>query len=175
MLQDSTSSNENSASVAQSERRQHARYSFSASAEAVHVEADTRLEGRVSDLSRGGCYIDTINPFPIGATVNLRISKDEMIFVAEARVFYAVIGMGMGMGFLKIEDEQVPILERWLAQFGEGQMPEEATPLRAPSSGPAGVSGVEATYVLNELIVSLMRKRVLTEAEGKAMLRRLAE
>jgi hypothetical protein len=31
----------------------------------------------------------------------------------------------------------------------------------------------EQTYVLNELVIALMRKGVLTEAEGKGMLKRL--
>ena len=33
-------------------RRADPRYPFSASAEAVHIQADTRLSGRVSDLGR---------------------------------------------------------------------------------------------------------------------------
>ena len=43
------------ASPAAQERRAHLRYPFSASAEAVHIQADTQLSGRVSDLGRGGC------------------------------------------------------------------------------------------------------------------------
>jgi hypothetical protein len=31
----------------------------------------------------------------------------------------------------------------------------------------------EPSYVLNELIITLMRKRVLTDAEGKALLQKL--
>lgn len=71
------------------ERRRMPRYAFSASAEAVHLEADTRLSGRVSDISRGGCYVDTINPFPVGAEVKIRIVRDNLSFVAMARVLYA--------------------------------------------------------------------------------------
>ena len=33
----------------------------------------------------------------------------------------------------------------------------------------------ESNYVLNELIIALMRKGVLTEAEGKAMLKKLLQ
>ena len=36
-------------------------------------------------------------------------------------------------------------------------------------------SSSEPSHVLNELIIALMRKRVLTDAEGKAMLKRLME
>ncbi|HXT75501.1 MAG TPA: hypothetical protein VN780_04370 [Candidatus Eisenbacteria bacterium] len=41
--------------AAAQERRGDPRYAFSASAEAVHIQADTQLSGRVSDLGRGGC------------------------------------------------------------------------------------------------------------------------
>jgi hypothetical protein len=73
MSEDSLLAKSRAAAVTAQERRTDARYSFSATAEAVHLQADTRLNGRISDLSRGGCYVDTINPFPVGADVKIRI------------------------------------------------------------------------------------------------------
>src|SRR5215472_14914591 len=66
------------AGVSPQERRIFPRYPFSAAAEAVY--ADARLRGRTSDLSRGGCYVDTINPFPMGAEIRIRISKGNQTF-----------------------------------------------------------------------------------------------
>src|SRR5215472_10892988 len=66
------------AGVSPQERRIFPRYPFSAAAEAVY--ADARLHGRTSDLSRGGCYVDTINPFPMGAEIRIRISKGNQTF-----------------------------------------------------------------------------------------------
>jgi hypothetical protein len=159
--------------TAAQERRKTPRYSFSASAEAVHLQADTRLSGRVSDLSRGGCYVDTINPFPVGADVKIRITKANTSLVAEASVLYSTSGMGMGLIFTKIDDERLPVLEQWLAEL-RGESRPAADALEQDVADPIEESAEgEERYVLNELIIALMRKKVLTDAEGKAMLKKL--
>jgi hypothetical protein len=165
------------ASPAAQERRGYPRYPFSASAEAVHIQPDTRLSGRVSDLGRGGCYIDTINPFPVGADVKIRIVKDNASFVAQARVLYAGSGMGMGLAFTKIEPERLLVLEGWLRELsGESKQSAKALEDDEPASSPVATSaGNEQRNVLNELIVTLIRKQVLTDAEGKALLRKLMD
>jgi hypothetical protein len=161
--------------VAAQERRQHPRYPFSASAEAVHLQADTRLNGRVSDVGRGGCYIDTINPFPVGADVKLRVMKGETSFVAQGRVLYAAPGMGMGLAFTKIEPERIHVLEQWLRELRAESSPE-ARALEEDNTGQLlPRSANESKYVLNELIVALVRKRVLTEGEGRALLKKLMQ
>ena len=48
------------------ERRKDVRFSVSASAEMLELSTRTRLAGRASDVSPGGCYIDTVSPFPVG-------------------------------------------------------------------------------------------------------------
>jgi hypothetical protein len=157
------------------ERRANARYSFSAAAEAVHLQADTRLNGRVSDLSAGGCYIDTINPFPVGADVKIRIVKGNTSFLAQGRVMYAAPGMGMGLQFAKIEPERVQVLEQWLKEL-RGESSPVATALEEDNVGQIQPhSANESKYVLNELIVALVRKRVLTESEGTALLKKLMQ
>ena len=155
------------------EQRNEPRYPVSAIAEVVHLQADTRLNGRVSDLSRGGCYVDTINPFPVGADVKIRITKGNTSFLAQGRVLYAASGMGMGLAFTKIEPERLLVLEEWLRELS-GESRPEAKALEDDIVGPVEASvGNESKYVLNELIVTLIRKRVLTESEGNAMLKKL--
>ncbi len=173
MLNEPKRGESNSAGVAPQEQRSSPRYAFSASAEAVHLQADTRLNGRVGDLGRGGCYVDTINPFPVGADVKIRINKDNASFVAEGRVVFSTRGMGMALTFTKIDPERVQVLERWLAEL-RGEISPEAEALERDVLEPVEKSAnSEPSYVLNELIVALMRKRVLTDTEGKAMLKKL--
>jgi PilZ domain-containing protein len=173
MLNDPKRGESNSAGVAPQEQRASPRYAFSAAAEAVHSQTDTRLNGRISDVGRGGCYVDTINPFPVGAEVKIRINKDNASFVAQGRVVYATGGMGMALMFTKIEPERLQVLEKWLAEL-RGEVSPEADALERdePEHVEEKVNG-EHSYVLNELIIALMRKRVLTDAEGKAMLQKL--
>jgi hypothetical protein len=95
--------------------------------------------------------------------------------VADARVFYASSGMGMGLGFTRIEPERLKVLELWLAELS-GEAPREVKALQFedhPLEGNQASTGNEQRYVLNELIVTLIRKLVLTDAEGKALLQKL--
>jgi hypothetical protein len=173
MLDDLKKVEGNFAGVAPQEQRSSPRFAFSTAAEAVHLQTDTRLNGRISDLGRGGCYVDTINPFPVSTDVRIRINKDNSSFVARARVVYSSGGMGMGLMFTKIEPERLQVLEKWLAELRGDASPEaEALEQNQPELIEGRANG-EQSYVLNELIIALMRKRVLTDAEGKAMLQKL--
>jgi hypothetical protein len=173
MSEDSKVANDRAANAIAQERRKEPRYPFTASAEAVHLQTDTRLSGRVSDLGLGGCYIDTINSFPVGADLKIRIVKGTTSFLAEGRVLYASSGMGMGMAFTKIEPERMQVLVEWLKEL-RGESSPEARALDDDNvERNEAALGNEPKYVLNELIVALIRKRVLTDREGNALLKRL--
>jgi hypothetical protein len=156
------------------ERRNHPRYPCTAAAEVVDTQSGARISGRTSDISKGGCYVDALNPFPVGTVVKIRLTKDEQTFVAQAKVAYAAVGLGMGLMFTSAEPEQQWVLERWLAELGGTSAPEPEVPEQADRKAPEKNSKNEQYYVLNELIISLMRKGVLTDAEGKAMLEKLS-
>src|SRR5579862_8597739 len=93
------------------ERRRHVRYSFTATALALELKSDTRIEARTSHLSSAGCYLDTMVPFPVGSRVQLRISHDGRAFECEARVAFSQVGMGMGLAFVKFLPEHYKILQ----------------------------------------------------------------
>jgi hypothetical protein len=161
------------------EKRGHPRYPFSAGAEVVDASSGARLNARISDIGRGGCYVDSISPYPVGAEVKIVITKDADSFAALAKVVYAAGGMGMGLMFTSIEPEQRWTLEKWLAELrGEPTVERESPKEPKVSSLPESAESTngansEQSYVLNELIIALMRKRVLTDAEGKALLQKL--
>ena len=166
----------NSTSVASAERRKHPRYAFNAAVDVVETRSGARVQGRVSDLARGGCYVDAISPFAVGAEVKLRLAVESKTFVAEARVVFAAPGMGMGLMFTSVEPEQLPVLERWLAELSGEARPEPAAAKQEKLVGKGTASSAphrEENYVLNELIIALMRKHVLSDAEGKALLQKL--
>ena len=141
------------------------RHAFSASAEAVHLQADTRLSGRVSDISRGECYVDTINPFPVDADVKIWIVKDNLSFGAMGRVLYVSTGFGMGLAFTKIEPDKLAILNGWLAELSR-ESPWELNALDDDLLvRNEATAGSEPRFMLNELIMTLIQKRGLTEAE----------
>jgi hypothetical protein len=89
-------------------------------AEVVELPTGAKLSARTLDISRTGCYIDTLNPIPQGSEVRVRITHHEDIFVASARVVYMSYGLGMGIAFGKVEDEQLARLDRWFSETDRG-------------------------------------------------------
>ena len=100
------------------ERRCAPRFAMVLSAEVVELPRGARLSARTADISRTGCYIDTLNPIPAGSQVRVRITHHEEIFEAVGRVVYLSPGLGMGIAFLTVEPEQHRKLDRWFAESG---------------------------------------------------------
>jgi len=102
------------AAIAYQEKRRSPRYSFIASAELIEEKADVRIASRVSELSLHGCYLDMMNPFPMGTLVLVKIAAGESFFEAKSKIVYAQHNMGAGVGFLQIAPNSQAVLERWL-------------------------------------------------------------
>jgi hypothetical protein len=109
------------AAIGYQERRRTPRYSFIASAELIEVQADVRIASRVSELSRHGCYLDMMNPFPKGTKVLVKISAGEAYFESKANIIYSQMNMGAGVGFIEMSPESQVVLERWLDEAEKGQ------------------------------------------------------
>ncbi|MGB8543039.1 MAG: PilZ domain-containing protein [Candidatus Acidiferrales bacterium] len=155
------------------ERRTFPRYTLSAEAEVVEAQSRTKMNARVSDLSRMGCYVEMMSPFPLGANLKMRIMKNKTPFVAHGQVAYSSGGMGMGVRFTTLDPDQILLLEKWLGELS-GTLPfdDEASEDGAHGHASHG-NGNETSYVLNEVIIALMRKGVLSDGEGKTMLQKL--
>jgi PilZ domain-containing protein len=102
------------AAIEYQEKRRSPRYSFIASAELIEERADVRIASRVSELSRFGCYLDMMNPFPTGTMVLVKIAAGDAFFEAKAKIVYSQPNMGAGVGFLEVAPASVEVLERWL-------------------------------------------------------------
>ncbi len=100
------------------ERRGSPRYALVLAAEVVELSRSARLHARTSDVSRSGCYIDTLNPIPQGSKIRLRLTHNHEIFEALGSVVYASPLLGMGIVFSEIALEQVRRLESWLNETG---------------------------------------------------------
>src|SRR5712692_6562630 len=153
------------------ERRASSRFAFSATAEVTELRSKAKIKGRSSDLGFGGCYVDSINTFAEGARVELRLTRENYSFEAVGVVIYAHTGMGMGIAFTEVKTDQVELLQEWVRELSG-----ELGPPAGPAETPPGVrqeAQQSDRLVLNQLIALLIRKRVLTEAEGTALLRDL--
>jgi hypothetical protein len=154
------------------EKRAQVRYPFTAAAEIYELRSQTRVSGRCSDLSAGGCYIDTLSPFAVGAVVRIRMKHDESEFEAAAVVAYAHVSMGMGLAFTEIKREHQAVLRSWIADLSGEPAPEPATSATEPETG-AIETEANMRLVLNELIYLLVRKKIITENEATGLLRQM--
>jgi hypothetical protein len=155
------------------EQRKQVRYPFTATIEAIEQKTQTHIKGRTSDLSLGGCYVDTISPFAEGIIIHLRINKGNVAFKIKARVVYSLNGMGMGLAFIPETNDSLIPVEKWIAEIN-GEAPVEfEEDGEVESTHKTAISGGEKYFVLSELVIELMRKGALAEDKGKAMLRKL--
>ena len=169
------------------ERRTSVRFAVSASADMLELRTRTRLSGRASDLGGGGCYVDTVTPFPVGTSVVLTLTSEHHSVHAMANVVYAHTGMGMGLAFAEMIPTQQANLSTWLHELGgeplrpgaasevisQADMPYlQETAIREPIANAKGAGLFET---LQELVSLLGSKRVLTEAEVELLRGKMAE
>ncbi|HUL15958.1 MAG TPA: PilZ domain-containing protein [Terriglobales bacterium] len=97
------------------ERRAAPRYALIVVADIIELGSGARLTARTSDVSRTGCYVDTLNPIPKGTSVRIVLSKGEEHFEVSAKIVYVSPGLGMGVHFdSPVPATQLAILDRWL-------------------------------------------------------------
>jgi hypothetical protein len=154
------------------ERRRVVRYPFTAAAEVTDLRSETRVTGRSSDLGLGGCYIDILSPFGAGCEVHVRLEREQHVFEAAATVTYAQFSMGMGLAFTEVKPEYQAVLQAWVADLGGKDLPKSSATAGAPESEIRSTV-LDLQQTLNELINLMVRKRVITEDEGTALLRQV--
>jgi PilZ domain len=156
------------------ERRTSPRYPFTAGVTAVEPASQTEVEAHTADLSARGCYVDAMTPFPAGTELNLRLTKNGKSFHTKVRVIYGQAGVGMGLLFIEIAPAQRFVLKKWFSELRGESLPEpiDASDDRAPN---ASASESDERYVIEDLVVLLIQKHVLTEDEGETILRRLSQ
>jgi hypothetical protein len=93
------------------------RYPFYAAADIIETKSETKMTARTSELSRHGCYIDMLNPLPLGMSVKVRIIYSEQTFEATGRVVYSQRNMGMGVAFDTARLESAQILDKWIKEL----------------------------------------------------------
>jgi hypothetical protein len=98
------------------DRRRGLRFPFLANAEIQASDGATQLKARVTDLSLFGCYVDVVNPLPVGSDLVIRIFGSTEIFESRATVRYSHANLGMGLAFRDVKPFFLPVLKKWLAE-----------------------------------------------------------
>ena len=150
------------------ERRGANRHTVTAAAEIVDVESGARFTTRTSDLGPGGCFGDSLTPFPIGSKVQVTVRQSDSEFQVGGAVVYSQVGLGMGIAFDKLTYEQHLDLEAWLLEVATGKR-ESLEKQMTPKTEPKLNDVHRAT--LAGLINLLVSKRILTDSEAASLLR----
>jgi len=148
------------------ERRNGDRQPFTAAAEVVDLGSGARFSTRTTDLSPGGCFVDTIVPFPVNSNVRVTIRRDKVQFEAGGTVVYSQAGLGMGIAFNELRRGQQSILDQWLDSTRAPQQPvlENTDSLERPA---VSVGSDHAAFV--RLVRLMTIKGILSEAEASAI------
>ncbi len=95
------------------ERREHIRLKLKVPIEIYLEGSDSPLRSATSDLSLGGCYLETIFPLPIGTNVELKLQLEDTLLVL-ATVVTCDPQVGNGIRFSRMLPEDLEQLRVFL-------------------------------------------------------------
>jgi hypothetical protein len=95
-------------------RRRTPRYPFVGSIEMREGTSEDKRTARVKELSLNGCYVDTESPYPMGASLAVKLFTETEFFEAQASVVYSMPNLGMGLMFRDTKPYYVMVLRKWL-------------------------------------------------------------
>lgn len=127
----------------------------------------------VNEISRGGCYIETIQPLPVGTTAPLKITINDLSLEVTARVASNDPSTGMGMEFLAVPAEQQTILTEILRRLLAGGESNLKQPSEAPVATPKTIriSPDASPRILAKVIEQINQKGVLTRLDLVAIVK----
>ena len=152
----------------QDDRRGADRHIFTAAAEVVELGSGARFATRTTDLGPGGCFVDTMVPFPVGSRVRVSVSRGKTQFETDGTVVYSQTGLGMGIGFDPLHPPQREALEVWLSELTAGRQGLHRDAAR-PSQNRVAAGSQPSQAVVARLVHILISKGLLTEAEGASI------
>jgi len=98
------------------EKRAHARFRCQNKVE-IHVENGPSFWGTVADLSLGGCYVEMPIPLDKGTKLKLGIWIEQSKVAAEGQVAHRTPGLGIGIRFNRISDQDRDRVRLFLDQL----------------------------------------------------------
>lgn len=86
-------------------------------------------EGRVSDLSLGGCFVDSIMDVSEGEQISLDLRLPSGVWLKlSGKIMYTMQGFGFGIQFTNLSTEQIESLEDAIRSHG-GKPRAESDPV----------------------------------------------
>jgi PilZ domain len=95
-------------------KREVPRFSLNASVEVTEPNTGARIQGRTTEISRKGCFVETSNVLAVGTPIKIVISREQGTFTTDGTILYTQEGTGIGVVFKPSALEQLGILDQWL-------------------------------------------------------------
>ena len=93
------------------------RYTVVAATEIADLTKAVRLSGRVIEVSRNGCFVYASMTPSVGTMLDMKICCDQGTFETKGKAIYVQEHLGFGVTFLNPPEDQLRILESWIAQL----------------------------------------------------------
>jgi hypothetical protein len=110
------------------ERRLHPRFNCAGTARIWENGQEHAVNGRLNEMSLGGCYIEMMSPMRVGAALRLELAVNARAFRAEGIVRTSQPTFGMGVQFTTIAPPEWDKLRRTIAELSGAVAPEEPQP-----------------------------------------------
>lgn len=106
--------------VSQDNRRKFARHKISFPLELRDERVNTPLRVNATDISGNGCYVETVMPLPVGTALRVDLWMGEDRLSPSAIVRTRDPGVGMGIEFTGLPDENKKRFQAHLDQLDPG-------------------------------------------------------
>jgi hypothetical protein len=149
----------------QLDHRHSPRYACTGEAE-IFQEGKRVAWGKLTDISRSGCYIETERPLPCGADTQLRLTVAGALLEFCATVAGSTPLVGMGMGFVALSPEQDAKLAQIIKSIAASLSPagQQAQP-SPPHSATVQITREAAPAILAMIIKKINEKGIVTRQD----------
>ena len=145
------------------DRRRHPRYPCSGGGAEIRQQGvDSRIWARLTDISLGGCYLETMSPLPVLTYVNLGLTLEEQHLNAKGQVVVSHPHFGMGVQFIDLSAADRKMLESWIAVLGAKAGPPAG---RRSGENPAHTLDKESAALLVQSVTEFFRLKPVMSRE----------
>lgn len=146
-------------------RRQYPRFLCTGAVE-ISQQGSRWGWGRVNDISMVGCYIEIAQLLPIGTDAQLRLNIADKALEVAAKIVSNDPGIGMGMKFVSVTQEQLSMLTQIVGRLTETDSPaSRKAELSRPGPAPIRITREVAPVILAKIVKRINETGVLTRQD----------
>ena len=156
------------------ERRLHPRYTIRGDAE-IYVEGvESPERGKLTDISRGGCFVELLPSLKLDTKVTLVLLILQRQIRIEGVVRSVLTNFGLGIQFLHLEPEDLRRLEDVLTALEQGMALTAVAPSPPPAASSPAATAIDPQRALEAVKSWFGDHDVMTRPEFIVLLKKIA-